>query len=299
MVPLRQAQDQGRRILDAARLILGIHCDVRKGPLAALRWARALGCPLMQMFSYRRHEEAASEEAARFKAAREAGDPIALVSHVRYLPFIASGDRPWRERSVELLAREIALAHALGARGLILHMGAYSPGSTLREGMRLFTDGVREAWERSEGRVPLWVENVPGGGRRMGGRLEELGETLSALSAHGVETGACLDTAHAWAQGFDLSSREGMGSFLDRAHRILGARSVKAFHLNDSRALRGSFREDHRHWGEGFLGAEGLSALLERPEFRDALGILETPPGKDAENLAFVKRLMPTASGGS
>ncbi len=251
----------------------------------------------MQMFSYRRHDEAAFEEAARFKTAREAQDPIQLVSHVRYLPFIASRDRAWRGHSVDLLEREIALAHSLGARGLILHMGAYSPDSTLQEGMRLFIDGVREAWERSKDRVPLWVENVPGGGRRMGGRLEELGEAVSSLRAHGLDSGACLDTAHAWAQGFDLSTREGMESFLNRARGVLGTDGVKAFHLNDSRALLGSFREDHRHWGEGFLGSEGLSALLARAEFRETPGILETPPGKDAENLAFVRRLMPTASG--
>ncbi|MEK7744815.1 MAG: deoxyribonuclease IV [Elusimicrobiota bacterium] len=273
-------------------MILGIHCDVRKGPIAALGWARGLGCSLMQMFSYRRHDEAALEGAEGFKSAREAGDPVQLISHVRYLPFIGSGDRAWREHSVDLLEREMVLARALGARGLILHMGAYSSGSTLREGMRLFINGVREAWERSKGGVPLWVENVPGGGRRMGGRLEELGEAVSSLRAHGVDSGACLDTAHAWAQGFDLSTPEGMESFLDRARGVLGSDGVKAFHLNDSRALLGSFREDHRHWGEGLLGSKGLSALLARAEFRDTPGILETPPGKDAENLAFVRRLM-------
>lgn len=278
-------------------MILGIHCDVRKGRLAALERARGLGCGAMQMFSYRRHRETTAEEAARFRFALGAGAAMRLIIHVRYLPFVASSDRGWRERSVALLSREMSLARDLGAQGLILHMGAYSPGAALREGSRLFVAGVLEARERSRSLVPLLVENVPGGGRRMGGRLEELGEVLSSLAARGVEAGVCLDTAHAWAQGFDLSSREGMGSFLGRAHRTLGAGNIRAFHLNDSRALLGSFREDHRHWGEGCLGTEGLAALLERPEFRDAAGILETPPGKDEENLAFVRRLMPTASG--
>jgi deoxyribonuclease-4 len=103
----------------------------------------------------------------------------------------------------------------------------------------------------------------------------------------------CLDTAHAWAAGYDLSAAEAALKFVARAHRLLGAEAVRAFHLNDSRALLGSHLENHWHWGKGRLGLEGLQVLLAREEFADIPGILETPkePGADAANLAVVRGL--------
>ena len=89
-----------------------------------------------------------------------------------------------------------------------------------------------------------------------------------------------------------------MWRFVGLANRRLGADRIKVFHLNDSRALLGSHRENHSHWGEGHLGREGLKTLLARPEFADALGILETPYGADRENIAAVRALLEPGAGG-
>lgn len=127
----------------------------------------------------------------------------------------------------------------------------------------------------------------------MGGTLEELAALLAALKSAGFSMGACLDTAHAWAAGYDLSSAESALRFVARAHRLLGAATVRAFHLNDTRALLGTHREHHWHWGQGRLGLEGLSVLLQREEFAETPAILETPKGgdADAQNLALVRGL--------
>ena len=150
------------------------------------------------------------------------------------------------------------------------------------------------AVEQSACRIPLLLENVPGGGRRMGGSLEDLARLHDALKPSIPNIGVCLDTAHAYAAGYDCSSAEGALKFLARAHRLLGFDAVKAFHLNDTRALLSSHREHHEHWGKGRLGSEGLKALLDRDEFADTPGILETPkdgPEADRLNLDFARRL--------
>ena len=150
------------------------------------------------------------------------------------------------------------------------------------------------AVQQSSSHTSLLLENVPGGGRRMGGSLEELARLHDALKPFVPELGVCLDTAHAYAAGYDCSSAEGALKFLARAHRLLGFEAVKAFHLNDSRALLGSHREHHEHWGKGRLGSEGLKALLDRSEFAGLPGILETPKdGLDADraNLEFARKL--------
>lgn len=272
-------------------MILGVHCDVRQGYVNALRQAEALDCGAMQILTYRRHHVPTEDEFAAFRAAFAASALERLVLHVRYLPALASEDAERRARSIELLATELRYARALGGNWLILHMGAYSPDANAADGMQLFADGICAALERAQGGVPLVLENVPGGGRRMGGSLEELAALGERLARRNTPLRFCLDTAHAWSYGYDLDTREGMWRFLGRAHRLFGADNIPVFHLNDSRAPHGSKLENHRHWGEGFLGTEGMRALFQRAEYRGATGILEMPPGRDAENLAYVRGL--------
>jgi deoxyribonuclease-4 len=269
---------------------LGIHCDVRRGYVQALRTAESLGCEAMQILPYKRNHEPTEREFAEFRAAFADSPVERLVIHVRFLPFLASTDGDRHRRSIGHLEREIRYAAALGGEFLILHMGAYSPGSTLEEGTEIFAKGVVEAWRRTAPEsLRLVVENVPGGGRRMGGSLEELAGLSAILNAEGIQTELCLDTAHAWAHGETLDSREGMWKWLAKAHRAFGADRTSIFHLNDTRAPHGSNREHHWHWGRGFLGTEGLDALFEREDFSHAIGILEMPPGNDEANMAWVR----------
>ena len=192
---------------------------------------------------------------------------------------------------MKLLAREIRLARRLDGDSLVLHAGAHSIGNDAHQGLFRFAEGVAQAISEAGPGPRIVLENVPGGGRRMGGTLEELAELADLLQRRSIPAGYCLDTAHAWAQGYDIASSEGMWKFLGAVNRILEADRVAAFHLNDTRALLGSHRENHWNWGEGHLGADGLRSLLEREEYRDTPGILETPFGEDTRNLDFARRL--------
>ncbi len=272
-------------------MILGVHASVRRGHLAALETAAALGVESLQILPYPRHHAPTAEELAAFRAARAASRVRVLLVHSRFVPSLASSDADRRARSVGHLANELALCAALGGDGYVLHAGAYSPDADADAGVALFAESVRAAVARAGFDGELLLENVPGGGRRMGGTFEELARLQDALAPAVPKLGSCLDTAHAWAAGYDLSAAEAALKFVARAHRLLGARSVRAFHLNDSRALLGSHREHHWHWGQGRLGLEGLRVLLERPEFAGLPGILETPTGADAENLSVVRGL--------
>jgi deoxyribonuclease-4 len=276
-------------------MILGVHCPVSAGFEGALCHARVLGCEAMQIFPYKRRAIHPSAELAQFRTSREQGPVRRLLAHSRFTPCLASRDKERRRRSIELLDRELRLSAALGAEALIVHAGAYSEDSSRQEGLRLAAASVLEALDRGGSGLPVIFENVPGGGRRLGAALHDLAELLEPMQRAGKPCGVCVDTAHAWAAGFDLASAEGMLRFLSRLHRVVGARSVLAFHLNDTRALLGSQRESHVPWGEGFLGTEGLRVLLARPEYAYRPGILELPAAGDLgsalASLSFVRAL--------
>lgn len=266
-------------------MILGLHCAVNRGFEAALERAKATGIGVMQMLPYPRHHAPTPEELERFRVAREAAG-IRLVSHSRFVPSLASSDEKRRGVSVRLLARELDLARAQGAESFVIHAGAWSPGSTHDDGIALFGRSVREA---REGRhLRFLIENVPGGGRRLGGTLEELARLAEAA---GPDDGFCLDTAHAWAAGYDVSTAEGALKFLSKVHRILGSERVGAFHLNGSRALLGSHRENHAAWSDGYLRPEALKVFLERPEYERVPGILEVPRADEEAGLELARAL--------
>lgn len=279
---------------------LGLHLSVRRGHREALARARDLGVEAFQILPYRRApgvdddfrwEKPDPAQARELREALARGTAPRLAVHSRYVPFLASSDPESRRRSTELLTRELGFARDLGGGEFVLHLGAYSPGSDAAEGMRLFAEGVAEAYAAAPDAPRLVMENVPGGGRRMGGRLEDLAALRVELERRGVASSVCLDTAHAWAAGYDVAGAAGMDAFLDRAAALFGAPAVTLFHLNDTLAEPGSHREHHEHWGRGLLGDAGLKRLLSRPDYAHAAGILEMPPGRDAENLTFVRTL--------
>lgn len=274
-------------------MILGIHASVARGHLRALEEAKSLDCAALQILPYRRHVAPTEEDLAAFRAARPASGVKILLVHSRFVPSLASSDETRRARSIAHLAEELRLCAALDGDAYVLHAGAYSPEADAETGIKLFSESVRRAALSSSYAGALYLENVPGGGRRMGGSFEELARLQDAVKPFVPKLGICLDTAHAWAEGYDLSAAEAALKFVSRAHRLLGGDAVRAFHLNDTRALLGSHREHHWHWGKGRLGLEGLKVLLEREEFAEIPGILETPkePGADAANLAVVRGL--------
>ena len=155
-------------------MILGIHASVRRGFAAALEEAGVLGCAAMQMLPYPRHQEPTPPQLAEFRAARERSCIRRLLIHSRFVPSLASSEEVRRSRSVSHLEKELRLAEGLGGEAYVLHAGAFSPESDKGEGVRLFADSVGLAYRRSGVRIPILVENVPGGGRRLGGSLEEL-----------------------------------------------------------------------------------------------------------------------------
>ena len=268
---------------------LGIHGSVRNGLVQALDEARQAGCETMQMLPYRRHGVPDGEELARFRSGLRKSPVRSLLVHSRFVPSLASSDEKRRARSVELLAFELGLAGELGAELYVLHAGAYSPGGTAEDGLKKAAESINLAVGQAGYKGRILIENVPGGGRRLCGSLEEIAGLRESLR---IPSGVCLDTAHAWAAGYDLSSVEGALKFVARAHKLFGD-DVAAFHLNDSGALLGSRQEHHEHWGKGRLGKEGIAALLARPEYAETPAIVETPktPGGDQANLAFLAKL--------
>src|SRR5260370_19632308 len=109
----------------------------------------------------------------------------------------------------------------------------------------------------------IWLENPAGRGTALGARLEDLGELLNAL--HRLQVGACLDTAHLFAAGYDIKSEAGLASTLELIDSVIGLERVPVFHVNDSKIPLAGRVDRHEHIGKGKIGEQAFRRFLNHP----------------------------------
>jgi deoxyribonuclease-4 len=280
---------------------IGIHTSIAGGYLNALESAHKLGCNALQIFSASPRMWAGGPsripdvDATAFRARRHELGLGPLVIHANYLINLATQQTMLRTRSIQAFHDELVRAIALGAEFLVVHPGACGECKP-DQAMRLAVESVKQAAKNlPPTSLRILLENTAGMGTALGARLEELGEMLYALQS--LEVGACLDTAHLFAAGYDIKSESGLASTLDLVDRSIGLARVPVFHVNDSKIPLGGRVDRHEHIGKGKIGAEAFRRFLTHPRLSAILPeglpgrafLAETPiddPGDDRRNVA-------------
>lgn len=272
---------------------VGLHLGVATGLLKAGRRARQIGCTAIQIFSdnptawRRRPEPPADAPAFVTYCAREGIGPIAI--HASYLINLAGPHEPFASQSRDGLIHEVERAPEYGATLVNTHIGSHR-GSGRVPGLRAVAANVRRVLDRAPPGVRLVLENSAGGGDNVGSSLEDLATILDAVGRDAGQLAFCLDAAHLWGAGYDISTARGATEVLDRFDELIGIERLALLHLNDSRSLLGSRTDRHEHVGAGRIGPEGLGALLRDPRLPAAgtAVMMETPgvdEGYDAVNV--------------
>jgi deoxyribonuclease IV len=139
-------------------------------------------------------------------------------------------------------------------------------------------------------KIPLLIEIAAGAGAVLGVKFEELAYYLESVPA---VTGLCFDTAHAFASGYDIRSREKLELVLGQIEKIIGKEKLKLIHLNDSIGGFESHIDRHAHLGQGNLGAEPFKYLVDyfTKKHYNIDMILETPTEEGLKkDLALLKK---------
>ena len=251
---------------------------MRGGYAAAIEHAARIGAQAVQIFSAtpRSYRVAPPdlEALSNFRQMRESAGIWPAIIHSSYLINLASDDQKIVAGSLRLLQHDLDVAAAADIGYVNTHLGSY--------GMRAREDGFSDACHALTSvlqHIPpgvfLVMENSAGAGQLCGGTLEELGHFIRAVDH--PQLGVCLDTAHAWAAGYEIDSQRGVDDFLYRAAEEIGLDRIHLFHLNDTQVDLGANRDRHWHIADGKIGFNGFRALASRPELKDKIGILETP----------------------
>jgi len=152
-----------------------------------------------------------------------------------------------------------------------VHLGAHT-GAGVERGLDNAASALDELQVSED--VTVLVESDAGSGTKLGGEFEHLAAVL-ARSDQPLDV--CLDTAHAFAAGYDLSTADGVDDTVTEFDDVVGLDRLRCIHLNDSKHPCGTNKDEHAHVGEGYIGEEGMRAILTHDDLRDVPLVLETP----------------------
>jgi deoxyribonuclease-4 len=275
--------------------LLGSHVPTVGGVSAAINRGVGIGCSAMQIFVKNNMQWFAKplpeEEAKGFREHPLRGKLGAVVAHAGYLINLGVEGTENHEKSLRSLSDEMLRCEQLGLRSLVLHPGSHL-GAGTEAGIGCVVRNLdRLHAEHPELKVRITLETTAGQGACIGARFEEIAEILAAVKDP-KRLEVCLDTAHAFAAGYDLAAPKGADKTFAEFDRIVGLKQLTVLHINDSKVALGSRVDRHDNLGKGKIGLDAFRWIMNAPELAAIPKILETPKGKDlAEDVEAMKLL--------
>jgi len=84
-----------------------------------------------------------------------------------------------------------------------------------------------------------------------------------------------LDTCHIYDGGYDIVND--LDNVINEFDKIIGLEKLKAIHLNDTKNPFSSHKDRHEKIGEGYLGIDAISKVINHPKLKNLPFYLETP----------------------
>lgn len=253
---------------------IGAHLSTAKGFDKAALDAEGIGADAMQVFTRNprggKARALGEKELANVQAF--CGNGMKIVCHAPYTINLASSKEDVRDFGVRTLAEDLKRMDRLGAECLVVHSGAHT-GAGKKQGLERLVDSLEKlVTEVPKGRRIL-LETMSGSGTELGSTLEELAEVFQRLGQ--PETlGLCLDTCHLFAAGYDVRDWR---QFKEQFCTYFSWQVVGCIHMNDSKTPFFSHKDRHERLGQGTLGWETFTAIVQEERARALPLIMETP----------------------
>jgi deoxyribonuclease-4 len=283
------------------QLLLGAHMSIRGGVSTAIERACSIDCTAMQIFVKNNMQWFARplrrEEIRAFLDHVQRRELLSIFAHANYLINLAATNPQFHANSIRALSEELIRTDQLRLPFVVLH-----PGAHVGAGEEAGLEKVVESIDRVLAGLPkiktrIALETTAGQGSCLGNKFEQLAYIITSVREP-ERLCVCLDTAHVFAAGYDISSESSVRKTLSEFDRAIGPDRLAAIHLNDSKTGCGSRVDRHEHIGKGRIGLDAFRFIMRNRRFRKTPKVLETPKGKelreDVINLKTLRRLAET-----
>jgi deoxyribonuclease IV len=275
---------------------IGAHVSSSGGIDKAVGRAVEIGADSIQVFTQSprtwrptNHDPASFE---RFRERRAEEGIGGVLCHALYLCNLAAPDDGVYTKSVAALRNTMEVATAIGADGVVFHVGSHL-GSGFESGLARVIPALEQVLELTSDETWLLIENSAGAGGTIGRSIAEIATLHERLDRH-PRLGVCLDSCHLYVSGVDVTDSAALDACLDEVDATIGLDRLRALHVNDSATPFGSNRDRHANIGEGLLG-ERLGVFLGNPRLQELPAVLEVAGpdkhGPDANEVRKAKEL--------
>ncbi|KAI5862109.1 DNA lyase [Durotheca rogersii] len=196
------------------------------------------------------------------------------LPHGSYLINLAQADKTKAAQAYTSFLDDLERCESLGIKLYNFHPGSANGGPRVEAIWRI-AKKINNAHKATKTVVTV-LENMAGQGTVIGATFEDLRDIIRLIK-NKDRIGVCIDTCHAFAAGYDLRSPEAFQETMKQFNKVVGARYLKALHLNDSKRPLGSQRDLHANIGTGFLGLRAFHNVVNYDGFAGLPMILETP----------------------
>jgi deoxyribonuclease IV len=283
--------------MPSATPLLGAHMSISGGPAKALERGHSVGCTAVQIFVKNNMQWFAKDFApAELEAwTKSSYRPNIVFGHTSYLINLCAMDPVTFERSRQALKAELERADQLKLPFLVMHPGAHL-GAGVDTGIARIAESLDFVFSSlPKGRCKVALEATAGQGSTLGSKFAELAFIIDRCR-YPKRLLVCLDTAHLFAAGYDISTAKKFGKVFAEFENEIGLARLAAWHLNDSKAALGSRVDRHEHIGKGKIGLAPFREIMRSEQFSQIPKVLETPKGEDLaedrENLAVLRSLL-------
>ena len=271
-------------------LHIGCHLSCSNGYLAMGEQAVSLGADTFQIFT--RNPRGGAGKPFDAQDAQALVDFLAehrfapVLAHAPYTLNACAADEKIRSFAVRTMREDLErLAHIPGA------MLNFHPGSHVKQGaevgIALIAKMLDEVYT-PELPTTVLLETMAGKGSEVGRSFGELRAIMDAAKV-GDRLGVCLDTCHVYDAGYDIVGD--LDGVLEEFDRVIGLDRLRAIHINDSKNPMGSHKDRHERIGEGSIGLDAMTRIINHPALRHLPFYLETPnelPGY-AQEIALLR----------
>ena len=257
-------------------LTIGCHLTSSKGYLEMAKNAVSINANTFQFFTRNPRGGAAKpideNDIKKFLEYSKEHGIEKILAHAPYTLNACAADPGIREFAKNTMADDIRRMEYTPGQ-----MYNFHPGSHVKQGadvgIELIAKQLNEVMYPEMTTIIL-LETMSGKGSEVGRNFEEIRAIIDRTEL-GDRLGVCLDTCHVYDAGYDVVGD--IDGVLDEFDRIIGIDRLQAIHIHDSKNPFESHKDRHEKIGDGYIGEEAFSRIINHPQLRNLPFYLETP----------------------
>ena len=200
--------------------------------------------------------------------------PDSILPHDSYLINLGHPEKEKREKSLKSFIDEAKRVEVLGLKYLNFHPGSHLRKISEEECLDLISENVNKAIKETESCIFV-IETTAGQGSNLGYKFEHLAYIIDKVNDK-ERIGVCIDTAHIFAAGYDIRTKEAYEETMKKFDEIVGFKYLKGMHINDSKAKFASRVDRHHSLGKGEIGLDAFKFIMQDRRINNIPLILET-----------------------